>query len=446
MSSLFDSRRGLAGAAPAAPLVPVTGLLLCCAPLFVLTVRGWANAVLFVGALLAVLLLAGGALPRAGLAARDRRWATALILAYLAPVVSVLLAAAMRNDGSLDQLDAPARFLLAIPIFLFMLRSGWPAGRVLQWVLPISLVVVLGYLQFVGGDPRWGALRTTTRVVDPLVFGYFSLAFGLMCLASLSPGDWRRDGGWSVLLRLAGAGLGIYFSLLSSSRTGWLAAPLVIGIWLYHHWGRTHRLAAAGALAGAALLPVLAYLAIPVVGLRGDEFVHEVATYPWHGVQLQETSTGWRITYLRIAADVFVQHPWAGLGITSHHMPYPASAFSYAAPAAVEGAFTSGFHNQVVSNTIRSGIGGLLATAALLFVPLLLCLRGLRQSAPGAGQQAMIGVAYCTCLVVSSMSTEIVDLKFAASFYATMTAVLCGAVLGARRDEGGTTGGAFSAR
>jgi len=288
----------------------------------------------------------------------------------------------------------------------------------------------------VGGDPKWlPQSRTTTRVVDPLVFGYFSLAFGLMCLASISPRDWRGDGRWSVLLRAAGAVLGVWFSLQSSSRTGWAAVPLVLGIWLYHHWGRSHRLAAAGALAGAVLLPVAAYLAIPVVGARIDELVHEVATYPWHGVQLQETSTGWRITYLRIAADVFAQHPWAGIGITSHHMPYPASAFSYAAPAAVEGAFTAGFHNQIVSNAIRSGLGGLLATAALLFVPLLLCLRGLRQAAPGGGRQAMIGVAYCTCLVVSSLSTEVVDLKFAASFYATMTAVLCGAVLGARRED-----------
>ncbi|MEJ8837487.1 O-antigen ligase family protein [Ramlibacter sp. AN1133] len=412
----------------------MTGLLLCCAPLFVLTLRGWANAVLFVGALLAMLLLASRGLPRAALAREDRRWAAALVLAYLAPLLSVAVAAALRHDADITQFDAPSRFLLAIPVFLFVLRSGWPAGSLLQWVLPAALAVVLGYLQIVGQDPYWPSVRVTTHVVDPLVFGYFNLAFGLMCFASITPADWREGRRWGILLRLAATGLGLYFSLLSWSRTGWLALPVVVGLWLYHHWGRTHRLAAAGALAAALLLPVLAYFAVPVVQLRVDEAFTQLSQYPWHGgVERRETSAGYRITYLRIAADMFAMNPWAGVGLTAHAAPYPANAFAYAAPDAVAAAFASGFHNQIVTNAIRSGLGGLLATAALLFVPLLLCLRGLRGAAPGEGRQALIGVAYCTCLVVSSLSTEVVDLKFAASFYATMTAILCGAVLGERR-------------
>jgi O-antigen ligase len=86
---------------------------------------------------------------------------------------------------------------------------------------------------------------------------------------------------------------------------------------------------------------------------------------------------------------------------------------------------------------VRSGIGGLLATAALLFVPLLVCARGLRRGAALARHDAMMGLAYCTCVVVSSLGTEVVDLKFAASFYAVMTAVFCGAVLGRRGSEDG---------
>ncbi|GAB3758227.1 hypothetical protein GCM10028796_03540 [Ramlibacter monticola] len=426
MLLLSDPRsQELAGPAAHGRLVSITALLVCCAPLLVLAVRGWANAVLYLGALASVLVLASGQLPAARLAPPERRWARAMLVALMAPVVAVSFSALLRQDGYLPQFDAPLRFVLAIPIFLLVMRSGWPVRRVMQWALPVALLLGLAVLHVGGQDMRW-APRVTTRVVDPLVFGYFSLAFGLMCLASIAPGEWRAGRRWSVVLRLAGFALGLYLSVLSGSRSGWAAAPLVVGFWAWYQWGRRHPLGSVGVVVAVALMLAGAYLFVPAIGVRIDEGIRDVVEYPWNGVLRHETSLGYRITYLRIAADVFALHPIAGVGDTAHLAPLPASAFPYAAPEAVAGAFNSGFHNQLATNAVRSGIGGLLATAALLLVPLLVCARGVRRGAPAA----MMGLAYCTCLVVSSLSTEVVDLKFTASFYAVMTAVLCGAVLG----------------
>jgi O-antigen ligase len=363
---------------------------------------------------------------------QDRRWAIAMVLACVAPLVAVTLSAMARQDPSSGQFDAPARSLLAVPIFLFVLRSGWPVARVMQWVLPIALLLALARLQIVGQDPRWPPFRVTTHVVDPLVFGYFSLAFGLMCLVAITPRDWREGRRWSTLLRFAALGLGVYFSVLSYSRTGWAALPLVLGIWAHYHWGRSHRLASAAVLLAVLLLPLAAYFLVPAVSFRVDEAIRDIVEYPWNGVLQHETSLGYRITFLRIAADVIAMHPWTGIGDFAQNPPLPAATFAYASADAVRYGFTSGFHNQIASNAVRSGIGGLLATTALLFVPLLICARGLRSGAPQARKDAMMGLAYCTCVVVSSASTEVVDLKFAASFYAVMIAVFCGAVLGRR--------------
>jgi O-antigen ligase len=414
------------------PLASVTGLLLCSAPLFVLTFHGWANAVLFLGGALSVLVMVRGKLPALALAPGDRRWARALLVTYIACIVSVAIAAALRRDGYVAQFDAPSRFLLAIPIFLFVLRSGWPVARVMQWVLPVALIFVFADIQVVGYDRKWhtpDVMRVTTYEVDPLVFGYFSVAFALMCLASISPRDWRGAGRWGVLLKLVGVALGFYLSVGSGSRTGWAAVPIVIGIWAHHHWGRGHRLGTAAAILAAVLLPLLAYQLNPVVAERVDLAVNEVVHYPWNGVLTHETSVGYRITFLRMAADLFVLHPWAGVGDTSHMPPVPTDAFPYATSHAAAMAFKSGFHNQIVSNAVRTGAGGLLATVALMLVPLLICARSVRRSGPGEGKDALMGLAYCTCLVVSSLSTEVVDLKFAASFYAVTTAIFCGAAL-----------------
>lgn len=408
----------------------ITVLLVCCAPLFVLTVRGWSNAVLFGGALLSAVLLSWGRLPRSGLPERDQAYVWAMVVALMAPIASVAVSALLRDDLYPGQFDAPSRFLLGVPIFLFMLRARIDAARAMQWVLPLALLIALASLQIIGRSPRWPEGRDTTSVVDPLVFGYLSLAFGLMCLMSISPRQWAARQWWRILWRVGGVLLGFYLSLRSGSRTGWVAVPLVIGVWLYLHWGRGRRWGSALVLMVACATPIAAFLVVPTVHHRTQEAWQEIAQYSWSGVA-PYTSIGLRITYLRIASDVFALHPWTGVGDTSRMPTAMLPSFSYASPEALTAAFRSAFHNQVVSNAVRSGIGGLLATLALLLVPLTICVRQLRHATGAARENAAIGFAYTVCIVVSSMSTEVVDLKALASLYAVMTAVLCGAALAA---------------
>ena len=409
-------------------LLPAAALLVCCAPLFVLTLRGWSNAVLFAGAILAALLLWRGGLPGTALGQPERGYARAMIIALVAPFAAVALSACLRGDPHPAQFDAPSRFLLAVPIFLFMLRARIDVGRYLQWVLPLALLLALGSLEVIGRSGRWPEGRDTTSVVDPLVFGYTSLGFALMCLMSVTPRQWAAGQRWGLLARVAGIVLGFYLSLRSGSRTGWFAVPLVLGVWLYLHWGRTHRWSSLMVLAAACAAPVAAYLLIPTVHGRVHEAWQEIAQYAWTGVA-PYTSIGLRITYLRIAADVFALHPWAGVGETTRIPLVAMPHFSYASPEAMAAAFTSAFHNQVVSNAVRYGVAGLLSTVALLLVPLMVCTRQLWRASEAARENAAIGFAYMLCLVVSSMSTEVVDLKAMASLYAVMAAVLCAAAL-----------------
>jgi O-antigen ligase len=408
-------------------LGPVAALLVSCAPLFVLTLHGWTGWVLFLGAILSLALLWRGGLPAPQLAPAERAWARALMVALVAPILAVALGAALRRDSYPAQFDAASRFLLGVPIFLFVLRARVDPSRWLRWVLPLALLAALLSLEIVGRASQYPAGRDTTRAVDPLVFGYLSLAFGLMCLVSLTPGEWRTRRG-AVLLKCAGAALGFYLSLRSGSRTGWAAAPVVIGTWVYLHWGRGHPARTALVLCAACATPLLAYLLLPTVHERVDLAWEQVAAYPWTGVA-PVNSVGLRITFLRVAADTFVQHPWTGIGDTQRLPMSMLPTFSYASPEALEGAFHAAFHNQVVSNAVRSGIGGLLATLALLLVPLAVCARQLRRGGRVTRENAAMGFAYTLCMVVASMSTEVVDLKALASLYAVMVAVLCGAAL-----------------
>lgn len=421
---------------PPQGLVPVASVLLACAPLFVLTVPRWSNAILFAGALLSVLLLWCADLPAARLSPPAQRWASAMVACLVAPIVAVGLSALVRGDPYPATFDAPARFLLAVPLFLFVLRARVDAARLLRWVLPAGLLTALLSLVVFGREDRFPEGRDTNIMVDPLVFGYLSLAFALMCLATMTPRHWREREWGGLAWRALGVLLGFYLSLRSGSRTGWAAVPLVMGTWLYLHWGRGHPARTAAALGLAIAAPVIAYLALPTVQVRVDEAWQEVAGYDWNGVA-PFTSVGLRITFLRIAADSFALHPFGGWGDTSRLPMHALPAFPYASPQALEAAFHAAFHNQVVTNAVRYGVAGLLATLALLLVPLALCVRQLRSGNAVSRQNAAMGFAYTACIVLSSLSTEVVDLKFLASFYAVMVALLCGAALAEREPPSG---------
>lgn len=414
-------------------LAPFATLLACAAPLFVVTLNGWASGVLFVAGLLAVLLLARGRLPQPSWRPGERRWLWACSLALMLPVLSVAIAAALRGDVYAAQFDAPARMLLGIPLLLLVARQRVDAASRLAWVLPLSLLFTLGWHIVAGQPKRWDADRMTTSFADPLVFGYLALTFAMMCLMSFRPEDWRRAPGAGTLLRVLGVLLGIYLSVRSGSRSGWAAVPIVLAVWLHLHWGRRHWVASIAGWAIAMVAAVLAYLLVPIVHERIALGLEQFLGYSWQGVA-PDNSVGLRITFLRMAADLLAQHPLTGIGDIHRAARGFVGNFAYASPDATAMAFQSAFHNQVATNGVRSGIWGVVATTVLLLVPLAICSR--RLLAPGYRRNAAMGFAFFFTLVVSSLSTEIVDMKYMASFYAVMTAVLCGAALAeSHRDD-----------
>ncbi len=408
------------------------GAFLCMAPLFVLTVRGWANIVLFAGMLLCCAFLFRTQRPQ--LDPSQRPWVWALVVAMLAPFAAVFISSLLQADIYSARFDSPSRSLAGIPILLFVIRTRFDAARVLQYSLPAALAVTLGQQYFAPQPHKWGVDRMATYFADPLVFGYLSLAFGLTCLMSIRlRADERTGPPWLLAIQMAGFALGIYLSIHSGSRTGWLALPIVLAVWLHINWTGAKRGAELAVFAAAALTSALVYFLSDTVHTRVQLAVGDLVHYPWNGVVTLDTSVGLRITYLRMAWDIFIAHPLVGIGDTKSAIEQ-LTAFPYATPLALHLAFMAGFHNEVVTNTVRSGVWGGLAAIAILFVPLVIFARHLRDSDAVARRNAALGIAFSTCIVVSSLTTEVLDLKYTASFYAVMIALLCGATL-ARRGQ-----------
>jgi O-antigen ligase len=409
---------------------PAVALLACAAPLFAMTVHGWSNGALFLASALSIVLLAFGHLPAAP---ADRRVLVRLVvIALAAPLATTIFSAVLRGDPASGQFDAPLRSTLAIPIFLVALRCRLDVSRGLRWTLPATVVLLAAHRAWFGQPERWPADRVTTAFADPLVFGYLSLAFALMCLMSISFRDGERSSRTHDVVALVGIATGMVLSVLSESRSGWAALPVIVAVWLYFNVQPVRR-AGPAALPFAALLATVvigasAYALVPKVHERLDQAIGDVTSYSFSG-QAPVSPVGLRITYLRIASDIVARHPVEGIGDTSHKTPPPVSQFPYANQFALNYAYGSAFHNQIVSDAVRHGVLGGLAAALLLVVPIVVYVRGLRHGDRDARHNAALGIAYGAVLFVTSFSTEVVDLKYTASLYALLTAVLCGGAL-----------------
>lgn len=392
-------------------------------PLFLVTVRSWSSSILITSSFLSLVLLIRS--QRVGQDDQDtyrilKQW---IIVALAAPVGSIVLSSLLRGRHAWSDYDSPLRFMLAIAIFLFALRRRVNIVNILQFTAPSSLVFTL-FHQFYFPQPHlWGEGRMATYFSDPLVFGYTSLTLGLISLVSINL--LNKDSKPVVAFKLLGTFIGFYLSIMSGSRTGWLAVPLVIFIWLYMkksiagNWKHLLALALATALACG-----LFALSSPVFQRIALAF-HEVNDYAWVGVA-PETSVGLRITFLRIALDLFASNPVAGFGDTRYEMlSLPPHVYTYASTESIKVAMTAGFHNEMVTNAIRFGIFGLLASFMLFAAPMYVFLRQLDSTCEVQSANALVGMVFTVCVLISSLSTEVFDLKYTASFYALMIALLC---------------------
>lgn len=397
-------------------------LALNLAPLFVVTIRPWSSGLLIAGFFLCCVTLmrtSSSPTPAANIHSALKRL---IVLTLLLPVVAVGVSSVLRADHAWANYDAPARFLIAIPIFLLALRARSSVASTLQYIAPTSLILTLLQQLLIPQPLLWGAGRMSTYFADPLVFGYFTLTMGLISAASIHL--LKKDTKAVVLLKLAGLVIGLYLSVQSGSRTGWAAVPIVLGLWLHQKSaGRPVQLKLLGTGLVIVFLVALTLLSA-TISQRLALALNETTTYNWVGMA-PETSVGLRITFLRIATDLFASNPLLGFGDTAHQaIALPRHIYSYATPESLHTALTAGFHNEVVTNAIRWGLAGLVSSLLLFIAPIYIFSTHLNSAVKVQRANAWLGLVLMLCVLISSLSTEVFDLKYTASFFALMIALL----------------------
>lgn len=368
----------------AAPKTALTAALCLALPLFILLVDRGGSVPLFLLAVAGAVAFARARDGRWASLAREQRLLCSALALYIASILLSLSTAGFSPDAvrTLDVLLLRPLFAVAV-IFLFA-RISPPEGAL--WFGLAGGAFAAGVSAFIevifpGGEAR------ASGATNPIIYGNLALAMGFMSVAGTT--YFLSLGRWYLVVPLLALAMGLTASLLSGTRGGWIAIPLILPL-LFAYTPRGHRLAilvAAGIVSagvGAALV------ADAGVGGRVSLATEELTRYFEDPSRYGGTSTGLRFEMWRAALDMFQQRPllgW-GLGDAFHEFLRDGAGDSYH-PRVIR---FSHAHNEILMTLATRGIIGTMALLAVWLIPGYIFVRTLKQGTPAARRLGLAGL------------------------------------------------------
>lgn len=391
-------------------------------PVFSVVVHGGASALLILATVLALVTLAFQRPCQPSASIRHLSNTEILLcLSMAAPLAAVVLTQLFHGRIAWNTLDSPSRLLMVVPVFLALRREK---EAQLLWCAPsfalgglAATLVTLPYLR------EWGMDRFGSYFLNAIHFGDIALIFGVMSLLSI---HWpRRDKPLVVALKLVGTAAGLFASLLTGSRGGWIALPLLAVLVLGYRFRANSwksKLTTAILLVAVAVVP---YFVSSFVRDRVDSVTANLRGYT-HGNR--DTSVGIRLQLWEAGLGEFVQTPWIGVGGNGYKMAMPRlqSEGKLTPLAAVAG--EGEMHNQMIAYAVDYGVVGWLALMLAYLGPIVLFHRGMRSDSSVRKRAAMLGLCFVAAFWTFGLTVETFNLKSTVSTYAAIIAILAALV------------------
>ena len=408
--------------------------LVIVSPVFLLTVKHWTNLVVlvvFVGSLF--FLFRKKEVP---LQDTDelRRWRWIIALTLTGPFLAVGMGQLLRGEFYPPNFDAPMRIALCAPIFLaisfgWLHRNGKDQITFLWVKFTFPGVLLCTFINRPSWSTSWGANRITTYFVDPLTFGSLTLLFSLLSIAALNF-FWQKLIVIHRIFVFFAILSGLYLSVMSGSRTGWLVLPLFLFIWFRYF--ALQQYGKAKAILGSLLLIGGILLFIPLQPVLVEKIylaLSEVRNYHWNTLN-PDNSVGMRISFYRMAVFYFLENPLKGWGDLGWMKLIDSPEISQYATAFTKDYAKNGFHNEVFTSAVRSGIWGLISSVALLFIPVVFAINTQSKSTSYTLKfLTLFLLIFMTHMIVAGMTTEVTNLVFLASFFGLTLSIVIGDTL-----------------
>lgn len=392
--------------------------VLLCYPVLLFAIKGGMNALFFLLVALSLLTIF-----------RQRcdhpKYFDASTIAFSAAMLSgmaaIFLSQAWHGDFNMRPYDAASRLLLAVPVFIALRSIGLRSISLLQYGFPLGAVASLIIVLLMHGNYHYSG-RASTEFMHPIYFGDLALILGFLSLFSI---NWLRKDKTAILaLKIAGALAGVYVSVLSQSRGGWIAIPVLLGAWLILQNKKRRLIRLSYALPLLLLALLASYFFVDIVHQRIDTIFHDLAAYS-NGQA--DTSVGQRFQLWKAALYLYGQNPLFGVGPEgfAHSMEVLSQSGLITEEAAQLG--RGEVHSQILASLVGLGVPGLLSVLSIYFVPFFIFVNAAKSGSDVKRTAGMMGLCLTLGFLVFGLTAELFNIKMIASFYGlTVAALLAG--------------------
>ena len=338
-----------------------------------------------------------------------------MLVSWLVYPVVTALDLLLRVDWIWTEFQEPSRFLLVLPIFLMARRVGF-SQDILKWGVFVGALAASGwgyYQKIELGDYRAGG--GTSGLIA--TFGDVSLILGVLTIALFQP-QWRLQKRW-LLLALFGLFCGLFASLASGSKGGWISIPFLIWVMVDLTDNPTYKKRFV-LLAGLVLVAFLVWLFVPYIADRVNVIPAAIYEY-FVNKKILDPSVGQRLWLWHTAALIFWENPLFGTGPGSFNIQRIALVEAGMIPS-IPVDPNMGPHSQLLNSLYEQGVVGVLMVYSIYVAFIFHCRSHLINNKP----LAISGILLAVGFIDFGMAEVIWDINNAGVFFTVMMALIAG--------------------
>ena len=312
------------------------------------------------------------------------------------------------------EFQEPSRFLLVLPIFLLVRKVGI-SQQAMAWGVFTGAVVAGGYGFY---QKQWLGLHRASGGTSGLIaaFGDISLLLGVMCMALFQP-QWSKRKRW-LIIAFVGLLLGVFGSLASGTKGGWMSMPLLcwVAVDLLEKPTYRKRFMVIGVFLIAAF--AVWYFA-PFIHQRLGVIVPAIYEYFANDVVV-DGSAGIRLALWHAAALIFIDNPLFGTGPSSYLVEK--AAYVDLGLISEKARSISHPHSQFFNGLVESGIFGPLMVYSIYGTFIWYCRSHLLHNKALATAGILMAIGFIDFGMVEVMW----DINNAGVFYTVMMVLIAG--------------------
>ena len=408
----------------------VIALLMFLAASCLLVIKGATNAISFALSLFCLWRLF---VERGQWSCKNLDHTVGFVLCLMAPICTELFAQLGQGQLRSAAFDGPSRFLLFIPVFLYLVTHTNSLPRVLTFFAFGSAVgIIMVVVSLILFPEFYWEDRAATYFVDPITLPTYTVVlFGIFVFVDPFFNRRRVRFTLNVFLFVCVG----FVCLESASRTSWLAMIGLCIAWAVFklHLGFFNLIVLFG-LAGLGLIGLYSFNSN--VAIRWDDAYSVVYLFLSGDAKsfahiVQGSGVGHRIISFFVDIYLIRENLWFGVW-DSELPPYHQilSAVPLLTPEIFEIKRLAGSHSEYLAQLVQKGlILGSLHLVALYLYPLYLVFRYRKHGASGADPNIFGILGVVIPLTIASLTIQVFNLKMTSSFYGLCLTIFVAAVL-----------------